>query len=143
LRGKYGASGAPFRRETDNRFGDCNERQVLPPSRRILSARRFGLLATTIAGLGAAFLSRRSLRRTPFSSQARRKRRICRRRSQKLPQHPVGFADIVAKVKPAVISVRVKIDRPADSSLSATRISVPAGLAVRTLLPPLRRAQQR
>ena len=31
---------------------------------------------------------------------------------QQLPQRPVGFADIVEKVKPAVISVRVKIDRP-------------------------------
>ena len=28
-------------------------------------------------------------------------------------QHPVGFADIVAKVKPAVISVRVKVDESA------------------------------
>ena len=28
-----------------------------------------------------------------------------------MPQHPVGFADIVAKVKPAVISVRVKMEQ--------------------------------
>jgi serine protease Do len=32
-------------------------------------------------------------------------------------QHPVGFADIVAKVKPAVISVRVKISSAADPAL--------------------------
>ena len=31
--------------------------------------------------------------------------------AQQLPQHPVGFADIVEKVKPAVISVRVKMER--------------------------------
>ena len=37
---------------------------------------------------------------------------------QQLPQRPVGFADIVEKVKPAVISVRVKIDRPSESGLS-------------------------
>lgn len=30
--------------------------------------------------------------------------------------HPAGFADIVAKVKPAVISVRVKIDGTADAA---------------------------
>jgi serine protease Do len=32
-------------------------------------------------------------------------------------QHPVGFADIVAKVKPAVISVRVKVSSAADPAL--------------------------
>ncbi len=31
-------------------------------------------------------------------------------------QHPAGFADIVAKVKPAVISVRVKIDGTAEET---------------------------
>ena len=30
--------------------------------------------------------------------------------------HPAGFADLVAKVKPAVISVRVKIERGADTT---------------------------
>ena len=35
---------------------------------------------------------------------------------QQLPQRPVGFADIVEKVKPAVISVRVKMERPANSN---------------------------
>jgi serine protease Do len=32
-------------------------------------------------------------------------------------QHPVGFADIVAKVKPAVISVRVKLSSAAEPAL--------------------------
>jgi serine protease Do len=32
-------------------------------------------------------------------------------------QHPVGFADIAAKVKPAVISVRVKLSSAADPAL--------------------------
>jgi serine protease Do len=33
-------------------------------------------------------------------------------------QRPVGFADIVAKVKPAVISVRVKVSGAAEPALS-------------------------
>jgi serine protease Do len=33
-------------------------------------------------------------------------------------QHPVGFADIVAKVKPAVISVRVKLSGAAEPALN-------------------------
>jgi len=37
-------------------------------------------------------------------------------RAQQIAQKPVGFADIVEKVKPAVISVRVKIDQPASSN---------------------------
>ena len=35
--------------------------------------------------------------------------------AQQLAQKPVGFADIVEKVKPAVISVRVKMERPAEA----------------------------
>src|SRR5215469_4617405 len=35
-------------------------------------------------------------------------------------QHPAGFADLVAKVKPAVISVRVKIDRTAETTGSGS-----------------------
>jgi S1-C subfamily serine protease len=46
---------------------------------------------------------------------------------QQLPQHPVGFADIVEKVKPAVISVRVKIDRPADPSVDEDDLPFPPG----------------
>jgi serine protease Do len=37
--------------------------------------------------------------------------------AESMLQHPAGFADIVAKVKPAVISVRVKIPASADPSL--------------------------
>jgi serine protease Do len=46
---------------------------------------------------------------------------------QQLPQRPMGFADIVEKVKPAVISVRVKIDRPAESGLSDDDLPFPPG----------------
>ncbi len=89
------------------------------PSRRILSARRFGLLATTIAGFGAAafFVAPNLAPDAAFFAAPAHAQNLSQE-AQKLPQHPVGFADIVAKVKPAVISVRVKIDRPANSSLS-------------------------
>jgi len=79
-------------------------------SRRIPSMRRFALLATTVAGIGATvfFL-------TPSNPTAAQAQNLTEK-VQQLPQRPVGFADIVEKVKPAVISVRVKIDQPAASS---------------------------
>ena len=51
---------------------------------------------------------------------------------------PVGFADIVEKVKPAVMSVRVKMD--AGPQLSSDNFQMPQrpGLAVRVLLQALR-----
>jgi serine protease Do len=96
--------------------------------RRVLSVRRFGLLATTIAGLGAAaFFVAPSL--TPdsafFAGPAHAQN--LSQEAQKLGQRPVGFADIVAKVKPAVISVRVKIDKPAGVSLSEDDAPFPPG----------------
>ena len=97
-------------------------------SRRILSVRRFGLLATTIAGLGAAafFVAPSLTPNTAFLAGPAHAQNLSQE-AQKLPQHPVGFADIVAKVKPAVISVRVKIDRPASSSLSSDENPFPPG----------------
>jgi serine protease Do len=98
------------------------------PSRRILSARRFGLLATTIAGFGAAafFVAPGLTPNTAFPAGPAHAQNLSLE-AQKLPQRPVGFADIVAKVKPAVISVRVKIDRPANSSLSSNENPFPPG----------------
>jgi serine protease Do len=90
---------------------------LAPP--RVLSVRRIGLLATTIAGLGAAaFFVAPSL--TPDSGflAAPAHAQNLSQEAQKLGQRPVGFADIVSKVKPAVISVRVKIDKPAGVSLN-------------------------
>jgi serine protease Do len=89
----------------------------LPPSRRVLSVRRLGLLATTIAGLGAAafFVAPNLTPEASFLAGPAHAQNLSQE-AQKLPQRPIGFADIVAKVKPAVISVRVKIDRPAMSS---------------------------
>src|ERR1051326_3331968 len=71
--------------------------------RRVLAARRLVLLAS-VAGLGAAVLfagpgtPQVGLPSFPAIAHA------------ETAQRPVGFADIVEKVKPAVISVRVKMD---------------------------------
>ena len=99
-----------------------------PPSHRVLSVRRLGLLATTIAGLGAAafFVAPSLTPNTAFFAAPAHAQNLSQE-AQKLAQHPVGFADIVAKVKPAVISVRVKIDRPASSSLSSVESPFPPG----------------
>ncbi len=80
---------------------------------RILPLRRLALLATTVAGLAVGgFLMTPVL--SPFSNHAR-----AENLSQQAQQvaRPTGFADIVEKVKPAVISVRVKMR--ADTQLSA------------------------
>jgi serine protease Do len=86
----------------------------LPKPRGVLSPRRFALLATTIAGLGAAaFVIAPSVapKADLFAAHAQNL-------SQQAQQvaHPVGFADIVEKVKPAVISVRVKMNGGAETS---------------------------
>jgi serine protease Do len=98
------------------------------PARRILSVRRFGLLATTIAGLGAAafFVAPNLAPNAALFANPAHAQNLSQE-AQKLTQHPVGFADIVAKVKPAVISVRVKIDRPSNSSFSEDDLPFPPG----------------
>jgi serine protease Do len=86
---------------------------------RRLSARRFALLATTIAGLGAAALfvaPNGALHSGAIGTPAQAQDLSAR--AQQLPQKPIGFADIVEKVKPAVISVRVKMERPGNSNLN-------------------------
>jgi len=81
-------------------------------SRRVLSARRIGLMATTIAGIGAAalFLAPHANPSAALFASSAHAQNLSEQ-AQQLPQHPVGFADIVAKVKPAVISVRVRVER--------------------------------
>ncbi len=80
-----------------------------------LSARRLALLATTIAGLsaGAYFVAPGVSFNTPTA--------LAQNLSQeaKALAQPIGFADIVEKVKPAVISVRVKSE--ASPQLSTDR----------------------
>ena len=80
--------------------------------RKKLAARRLALLGS-VAGLGIAVIvagpsgyDQISLRNWVSSAQAA---------VTLQPPRPVSFADIVAKVKPAVISVRVKIDESAKT----------------------------
>jgi serine protease Do len=96
-------------------------------SRDGLSTRRMALLATTIAGFGAAavvFAPGIPLH-SAFGTAAQAQN--LSEKVQQLTQRPVGFADIVEKVKPAVISVRVKIDRPADSDSNDEDLPFPPG----------------
>ena len=81
-----------------------------PVRGKVLAARRLTLLASA-AGLGVALLlggpSYRSPTLPALTSSAY---------AAEAAQHPAGFADLVAKVKPAVVSVRVKIDRAETTS---------------------------
>ena len=86
------------------------------PKKPGLSARRIALLATTIAGVGAAaFVGAPNLDLHATYPMAHAQN--LSEQAQRLPA-PQGFADIVAKVKPAVISVRVKIEGNKTAGLS-------------------------
>jgi len=95
---------------------------------RTMSVRRFGLLATTIAGLGAAafFVAPNLAPNATFFASPALAQNLSQE-AQKLSQHPVGFADIVAKVKPAVISVRVKMEREVTPGMSSDEMPFPPG----------------
>jgi serine protease Do len=76
---------------------------------RVLSGRRIAILAT-IVGLGTvAMYTDRA-----FGPQTATNALFAPAYAQNA-QRPVGFADIVEKVKPAVISVRVKMEAPSDA----------------------------
>src|ERR1700674_2227056 len=103
--------------------------KLTPKRGRLLSARRVVLLATTVLGLGAAALvleptfapQSGSFLASPAYAQN------LSEQTQNIAK-PAGFADIVAKVKPAVISVRVKIDGgPKNSGLSGEDLPFPPG----------------
>jgi serine protease Do len=78
-------------------------------TRGILSARRLVLLAT-VAGFGGAVLLS-----GPLSGAKNSYLSLPPAHAQNVAR-PVGFADIVEKVKPAVISVRVKVNGGAQTS---------------------------
>jgi serine protease Do len=99
---------------------------VIPaPKSRVLSARRVILLATTIASLGAAALVVAPGLNLQGGYPAALAQNLTEQ-AHKL-QAPVGFADIVEKVKPAVISVRVKVDG-GEQTNGLTSDEVPPGL---------------
>ncbi len=82
-----------------------------PAKPRALTARRLTLLAS-VAALGATVLLAGPGRywQSEFGTRPAAA-------TESTMQHPAGFADIVAKVKPAVISVRVKIPASAQPTL--------------------------
>jgi len=92
---------------------------------RALPARRLILLTTTIASLGAAALVVGPGFNLPSGYPAAVAQNLSEQ-ARKL-QAPVGFADIVEKVKPAVISVRVKVDGGSQASALGGN-DVPPGL---------------
>src|SRR4051795_3700782 len=77
------------------------------PRRSLFSARKFALMASVVAGLGVAVygFSAPSGPADIFSSPAHAQ---VNNEVRKVAQ-PVGFADIVERVKPSVISVKVNI----------------------------------
>jgi serine protease Do len=79
-------------------------------SRTILKPRRLALLGT-VAALGVAVLVG-----SPGSSQFGLTSFIAPAQAAEAAATPPGFGDLVAKVKPAVVSVRVKIDQDSDKS---------------------------
>jgi serine protease Do len=79
--------------------------------RKALDARRLTLLAS-VAGLGVAMMVAGPGGYLPTSLPAW----MSAAHASESMQHPAGFADLVAKVKPAVISVRVKIDESAKTA---------------------------
>jgi serine protease Do len=84
-----------------------------PPGKSArLAARRVVLLAS-VAGIGAAllFAGPNGFWQSAFNGSAIAADSTA---MQEPIQHPAGFADLVAKVKPAVISVRVKIAGSAE-----------------------------
>ncbi|MES2195891.1 MAG: Do family serine endopeptidase [Pseudomonadota bacterium] len=77
------------------------------PRRRLFSARKFALMASVVAGLGVAVYGF-SPSHGPvdvFTSAAHAQVNTEVRKVEK----PIGFADIVERVKPSVISVKVNI----------------------------------
>jgi len=87
-----------------------------PPTapRRIFRPRRLALLAS-VAGLGMAVLAAGPVANyVPTWTAAAQA-------AETTGQGPAGFADLVSKVKPAVISVRVKIDEDAGSAAVTQR----------------------
>jgi serine protease Do len=84
-----------------------------PPRRSIFSARKFALMASVVAGLGVAAYglspsNNFDVLTTAAHAQVNKEVRQV--------QQPIGFADIVERVKPSVISVRVKINEKTVSN---------------------------
>ena len=97
------------------------------PPFRGLTARRIALLATVAGvGLGALFLSPSHIPQPTLPGLTSAQAQNVTQQAQTVSR-PVGFADVVEKVKPAVISVRVKVENTAQS-MSFEGEGLPPGL---------------
>jgi serine protease Do len=96
---------------------------LAPQKSRALSARRL-ILLTTVAGLGLAafFAAPGNQQNLPSWSGSALAQNVTQQ--AQTVARPVGFADIVEKVKPAVISVRVTMESPSPT-LSEDQSSSP------------------
>jgi serine protease Do len=83
----------------------------LPKKGFALSARRLTLLAS-VAAVGTALMLA-----GPNTNWSQLFNASSASAADSTAQHPAGFADLVAKVKPAVISVRVKIPASAAPAM--------------------------
>jgi len=82
----------------------------IPPQKKprgLLAMRKFALMASVVAGLGAAAYGLH----TPYAADIFVGTAHAQvNKDVRQVQQPVGFADIVERVKPSVISVRVRIE---------------------------------
>ena len=88
------------------------------PRRSLFSARKFALMASVVAGLGIAGYGLSPAPHDVFSSAAHAQ--VDKQVKQQVAQ-PTGFADIVERVKPSVISVRVNIGEKVAKDDSANK----------------------
>src|SRR5258707_1266255 len=88
------------------------------PRRSLFSARKFALMASVVAGLGVAGYGLSPAPHDVFSSAAHAQ--VDKQVKQQVAQ-PTGFADIVERVKPSVISVRVNVGEKLAKDDSANK----------------------
>ena len=102
-----------------DRPSDLTSAPIYQPRRGIFSLRKFALMASVVAGLGVAAYG---LSPTPGSFDMLTTPALAQVNNEvsKVAQ-PVGFADIVERVKPSVISVKVRIqEKTADADDDAS-----------------------
>ena len=105
---------------------------------RALSARRFILLATVAGlGVGGATFGTGGLRQAGLPTYAPAAD------AAEITQRPVGFADLVEKVKPAVISVRVKVKAGSEMMSFDGDIPFSKNSPMERFFPSLRNARVR
>ena len=103
---------------------DFSSLSVQPaPRRSLFSARKFALMASVVAGLGVAVYgfgpSHGPVDIFSSAAQAQVNTEV-----RKVEQ-PIGFADIVERVKPSVISVKIKINEKVAKDDSANNDNSP------------------